>query len=82
MRLFWIACGIGLISLALYGRDPSGVAIALWRRGLVAIAGVFFLYCGCLYYLPSSRRKRAVSDRQLDELEKELDTLEKRPKTK
>lgn len=74
VRGFWIASGIGLIALALYGRNPSGVSIAIWRRCLVAVGGIFFLYCGSLYCLPSSRQKRAQLNKELDDLETELDS--------
>jgi hypothetical protein len=73
-RVFSIGVGIALVLMGVSGWNPSGTVVAPWRRAAVILGGIFFLYCGCLYYLPSSRRKRAELKKLLDELETDLDT--------
>lgn len=67
-RLFGLGVGMIFIAVAVIGKGPNHTHISPFRRAIVGMAGLFFAYCGSLYYLPQYRRRREQF-KELDELE-------------
>ena len=67
-RFFWLSAGIVFIA-GLIGVGPAHTQLPPWRRVIAGVAGLFFVYCGSIYYLPEYRRRREELDKELDELE-------------
>jgi hypothetical protein len=70
-RLFLICAGIAIAAFGILGRGVNGDKLVPWRRSLAIAGGLFFVYCGSMYYFPKGRQKRAELDRLLDEAERE-----------
>jgi hypothetical protein len=66
-RLLWVGIGVGFMLLALWADYVSPL-----RRVMIMVCGLFFLYCGVMYYLPRYRRKREELDKLIDEWERDL----------
>jgi hypothetical protein len=45
--------------------------LSYWGRSLAIAGGLFFTYCGAMYYFPKYRRRRKELDALLDEAERE-----------
>jgi hypothetical protein len=73
LRLFGLCGGLGLVVLGLIGRNAAGDKVQLWRRGAVIAGGLFFLYCGSMYYWPKYRRVREQLDREWEQECRELE---------
>jgi uncharacterized membrane protein YuzA (DUF378 family) len=73
-RLFYILIGLVSAWFGLFVHTVQGHSLPPWRRVLIVLVGVFWVYCGSLYYFPSNRRKRAELNRLLDEAERELES--------
>jgi hypothetical protein len=71
-RFFWLSVGIVFIAIGLIGIGPAHAQLSPSRRVIAGVAGLFFVYCGSLYYLPKYRKRREELDKELDELEAPL----------
>jgi hypothetical protein len=69
--VFLICAGIAIATFGIIGRSVNGDELVLWRRSLAIGGGLFFVYCGSMYYFPKNRQKRGGLDRLLDEAERE-----------
>ncbi|MGD1091400.1 MAG: hypothetical protein ABSB35_05320 [Bryobacteraceae bacterium] len=66
-RAVYVCVGLAAIAVGLIGRGVNSDELSLWRRAGMIAGGLFFVYCGSMYYFPRYRKMRAELDRVLDE---------------
>jgi Flp pilus assembly protein TadB len=71
-RWMYMVLGLGLVCLGTFMRTINGFPIEMWRRVAVIAGGLFFCYCGVMYYLPRHRRRREELNDLLDGAEREM----------
>jgi hypothetical protein len=72
-RFIYVALGLAMVFLGVFLPTVLGHPLPPWKRVLIVLFGLFYVYCGSMYYFPSGRRKRAELHRLLDEAEAEIE---------
>ena len=78
LSIFCFCAGIVLVVVALAKTMP--LPYPIWRRLAVLAIGLFFIYCGSMYYFPKNRQLREELKQDLDQLERELDAYDRESK--
>jgi hypothetical protein len=71
-RSVYVCIGLAFLAAGLTGWSANGGEVGLSRRAVGIGGGLFFVYCGSMYYFPKYRKRRAELNRLLDEADREL----------